>query len=518
MNNFIKNIFENLFGTKKNTEKTKFLYQIDYKSQIQHLSTSSKTELINEKELEEVINNSCSAKARFLKDISDKKKYNYKDYVKANDNKVSIKMDSKHFPESKKIEIETENKAENGNELRLQEEKKISLDRQKAVEEIHSWIKNEKNRLQALLENEHRDSLIKMQKEINDELKLYKEKEIKEIKEVNEQVTIQAKQKKNEIDQNINFEKQKAIEELDIWKKNEKERFQKLLTEEYDVFLKKMQKEVPKNIENVDKAQTQQTTQNLNTIEIESEIKALKEQKEQKISQYEKEINEWATTQVNQKKKEIDEYVNLEKQKAMEEIRIWKKNEKERGNRDYNLNYEEEINNFRESRKAQIEEELRLEKEKELKFIEEWKEVQKNTIFEEIDNEIAPNIESLKAQRIATLEQEINDWVTLKKEEAFKERASKIVKNVEEDMTVERQTAIKEIHLWTKNEKERIQKCFEDEYKNSLIKLKKEITNKAKDEFQKIEEYFNEFKNKETLLAEKDIHDFLSKKLSKASL
>lgn len=111
---------------------------------------------------------------------------------------------------------------------------------------------------------------------------------------------------------------------------------------------------------------------------------------------------------------------------------------------------------------------------------------------------IASEVEAERKKRTAELEEELSQY---KKEQEGEIRAAK-------------EKALAEVSEWTEREEKRLRDRLEREYEAQLNSLRVTLEKKVQDEFVHINELFTSLADQKKTVAEKDIKEFLDKKLT----
>lgn len=177
---------------------------------------------------------------------------------------------------------------------------------------------------------------------------------------------------------------------------------------------------------------------------------------------------------------------------------------------------EDQISERRLEAMSKLQDEIALMKTKKEEELKEW--------FRAIEKEMALEIAAKKKMEMAKIEEEAGEERTTlaseveverkKRTTELEEELIKLKKNNEEEIRAAKEKALAGVMEWTKREENRLKERLEKEYEAQLSSLRGALEKKIQDEFGHIHELFASLANQKKAVAEKDIKEFLDKKLA----
>jgi len=86
--------------------------------------------------------------------------------------------------------------------------------------------------------------------------------------------------------------------------------------------------------------------------------------------------------------------------------------------------------------------------------------------------------------------------------------------DMERTIKTEKELALSKIDLWIEKEKDNYSDLLKSQYEEQATKIRDELSDKVRDEFNQIHSYFSQFSTQQKQMAEEDIRTFLDKKRS----
>jgi len=86
--------------------------------------------------------------------------------------------------------------------------------------------------------------------------------------------------------------------------------------------------------------------------------------------------------------------------------------------------------------------------------------------------------------------------------------------DMERTINTEKELALSKIDLWIEKEKDNYSDLLKSQYEEQATKIRDELSDKVRDEFNQIHSYFSQFSMEQKQMAEEDIRTFLDKKRS----
>jgi hypothetical protein len=223
------------------------------------------------------------------------------------------------------------------------------------------------------------------------------------------------------------------------------------------------------------------------------------------------------------KKSEEDHALQMNEKIKLETEKI------ERNAREKMLALEQEVEDEKKRRLASLEEEIKPLEEKKRTLLEEISDLaskvqQGRAAIARLEDQITKN--RLEAE--SRIKEEIASMKSVKEEE-FKEQLKKLeeelelqisekrkleMEKVEREIRAAKEKALAGVMEWTKREENRLKERLEREYEAQLSSLRGALEKKIQDEFGHIHELFASLANQKKAVAEKDIKEFLDKKLT----